>query len=330
MILNRRSVLAAGSALATASFLPGGARAQAATVLRSADIHPDGYPTVEAVKFMGELIKQRTQDRIEVQIFPSGQLGGEKDTIEQTRFGVIDMNRINFAPFNNLIPETQILSLPFLFRSEDHMHSVIDGEIGQEIAAAFEPHDLVVLAFYDSGARSFYNSKHPIKTLEDMKGLKIRVQQSDLFIAMMQALGANATPIPFGEVYSALQTGVVDGAENNWPSYDSVKHYEVAKFYSLTEHSMSPEALVMSKMSYDKLTPEDQAIVKAAAKESVAKMRELWVARETEARQRVEAAGAIANEVDKAPFIAAMEPVYAQFVTDEKMQDLVKRIRAAG
>jgi tripartite ATP-independent transporter DctP family solute receptor len=210
------------------------------------------------------------------------------------------------------------------------MHSVIDGEIGQEIAAAFEPHDLVVLAFYDSGTRSFYNSKRPITTLEDMKGLKIRVQQSDLFIAMMQALGANATPIPFGEVYSALQTGVVDGAENNWPSYDSVKHYEVAKFYSLTEHSMSPEALVMSKMSYDKLTPEDQAVVKAAAKESVARMRELWKARETEARQRVEAAGAVVNPVDKAPFIAAMEPVYGQFVTDAKMQDLVERIRAVA
>jgi tripartite ATP-independent transporter DctP family solute receptor len=330
MLLNRRTVLAAGTALA-AGALPGRpASAQAEIVLRSADIHPDGYPTVEAVRFMGELVKQRTDGRIEVQIFPSGQLGGEKDTIEQTRFGVIDMNRINFAPFNNLIPETQILSLPFLFRSEDHMHKVMDGEIGEEIAAAFEPHDLVLLAFYDSGARSIYNAKHPVKTLDDMKGLKIRVQQSDLFIAMMQALGANATPIPFGEVYSALQTGVVDGAENNWPSYDSVKHYEVAKFYSQTEHSMSPEALVMAKTSFEKLPAEDQAIVKAAAKDSVPKMRELWVAREKEARARAEAGGAVANPVDKEAFIAAMEPVYAQFVTDPKMQDLVKRIRAAA
>ena len=327
MMLNRRTALAAGTALATTGLMGGAARAQTVT-LRSADIHPEGYPTVAAVQFMGELIKERTGGRLEVQVFPSGQLGGEKDTIEQTRFGVIDMNRINFAPFNNLIPETQILSLPFLFRSEDHMHQVIDGEIGEEIAAAFEPHDLVVLAFYDSGARSFYNARHPIQTLDDMKGLKIRVQQSDLFIAMIQALGANATPIPFGEVYSALQTGVVDGAENNWPSYDSVKHYEVAKFYSQTEHSMSPEALVMSKASYDRLTPEDQTIVKAAAKESVPKMRELWVAREKEARARAEAGGAVANPVDKAPFIAAMEPVYAQFVTDAKLQDLVQRIRA--
>jgi tripartite ATP-independent transporter DctP family solute receptor len=330
MRFDRRTLLATGSALAATSLLPRNAKAQAETVLRSADIHPDGYPTVEAVKFMGDLIKQRTDGRIEVQIFPSGQLGGEKDTIEQTRFGVIDMNRINFAPFNNLIPETQILSLPFLFRSEDHMHQVIDGEIGQEIAAAFEPHDLVVLAFYDSGTRSFYNAKHAINTPEDMKGMKVRVQQSDLFIAMIQALGANATPMPFGEVYSALQTGVVDGAENNWPSYDSVKHYEVAKFYSLTEHSMSPEALVMSKMSFDKLSSDDQAIVKAAAKESVPKMRELWKARETEARQRVEAGGAVANQVDKEAFIKAMQPVYDQFVTDQKLQDLVQRIRAVG
>lgn len=297
-------------------------------VLRSADTHPEGYPTVEAVKFMSDLLKERSDGRISIEVFHSRQLGEEKDTIEQTRFGVIDMNRINLAPLNNLVPETSIPALPFIFRSTEHMRKVMDGEIGDEILAALEPHGLIGLAYYDSGARSFYNAQRPINTPEDMKGLKIRVQQSDLFIALVNTLGANATPMPFGEVYSALQTGVIDGAENNWPSYESTKHFEVAKYYSLNEHSMSPEVLVMSKASWDKLTPEDQALVKQAAQDSVAKMRELWDAREIAARATVEAAGAIVNTVDKAPFIAAMQPVYDQFVTDDNLKALVERIQA--
>ncbi len=261
-------------------------------------------------------------------MFNSGQLGQEKDTIEQTRFGVIDLNRVNTAPFNNLIPETAVLGLPFLFRSVDHMYHVVDGPLGEEIAKAFEPHGLIVLGFFDSGARSIYNSKKPIKTLEDMKGMKIRVQQSDLFIAMINALGANATPMPFGELYSALQTGLVDGAENNYPSYESVKHYEVAKYYSLTEHSMAPEVFVMSKRSWDKLTPADQAIFKDAGKQATLKMRELWAKRDADAKAVVIKGGAVINEVDKKPFIDAMKPVYDKFVTSDKMKSLVERIRA--
>jgi tripartite ATP-independent transporter DctP family solute receptor len=323
----RRHALALVAALAALPLATAPLAAQE-LVLRSADIHPDGYPTVESVKYFGEIVAEKTGGRIKIEVFPSGQLGQEKDTIEQTRFGVIDMNRINMAPFNNLIPETGILSLPFLFQSEDHMHKVVDGPIGQEIAKAFEPHDLVLLAFFDSGSRSMYNSRHPINSLEDMKGMKIRVQQSDLFIALIDALGANATPMPFGELYSALQTGVVDGAENNFPSYDSVKHYEVAKFYSLTEHSMSPEAFVISKAAWDKLSPEDQAIFREAGVEATKKMRELWKQREEAAKQRVIEGGAVVNEVDKTPFIEAMGPVYEKFVTTPEMKDLVERIRA--
>ncbi|HEY9343928.1 MAG TPA: TRAP transporter substrate-binding protein, partial [Inquilinus sp.] len=245
------AALVLGAALSLAA-LPASAQ-----TLRSADIHPDGYPTVEAVKYLGDLMDQRTGGRIKIQVFNNAQLGAEKDTIEQTRFGVIDMNRVNTAPFNNLVPETQVLGLPFLFRSVDHMHKVVDGSIGDEILKAFEPHGLVGLAFYDSGARSFYTTKKAIRSIDDMKGLKIRVQQSDLWIAMMQAFGANPTPMPFGEVYSSLETGVVDGAENNWPSYESSRHFEVAKHYTLTEHSLTPEVLVISKISWDRLTPDD-------------------------------------------------------------------------
>ncbi|MCZ8186017.1 MAG: TRAP transporter substrate-binding protein [Beijerinckiaceae bacterium] len=307
--------------------LGGGVAAQAQT-LRSTDIHPDGYPTVEAVKFMGKLLEQRTNGRIKINVFHSAQLGQEKDTIEQTRFGVLDMNRINMAPFNNLIPATNVPSLPFIFRSVDHMRKVMDGPIGESILKEFEKHDLVGLAFYDSGARSFYNSKRPITKPEDMKGLKIRVQQSDMFISLVSALGANATPMNFGEVYSGLQTGLIDGAENNWPSYESTKHFEVSKFYSLTEHSLSPEVLVMSKKSFDKLSKEDQALVKAAAKESVAEMRKLWDAREKASEAKVKAGGAVVNSVEKQPFIDAMKPVYEKFVKDQALKDLVAQIQA--
>jgi tripartite ATP-independent transporter DctP family solute receptor len=301
--------------------------AASAQSLRSTDIHPDGYPTVEAVKFISQQLEAKTGGKLKIQVFHSSQLGNEKDTIEQTRFGVIDLNRINMAPFNNLIPATNVPSLPFIFRSVEHMRKVMDGPIGEGILKEFEKHDLVGLAFYDSGSRSFYNSKRPITKPDDMKGLKIRVQQSDMFVSLVSALGANATPMAFGEVYSALQTGVIDGAENNWPSFESTKHFEVSKFYSVTEHSLSPEVLVMSKKSFDKLSPADQAHMKEAAKASVVKMRELWDAREKASEAKVRAGGAVINTVDKQPFIDAMKPVYDKFVTDKALKDLVAAIQ---
>jgi tripartite ATP-independent transporter DctP family solute receptor len=313
--------LALGACLALA--LPADARE-----LRSADTHVDGYPTVEAVKYMGVLLSQRTDGRLTIKVYDSAQLGEEKDTIEQTQFGALDMNRINLAPLNQVAPETIALGMPFLFRSVEHMHQVLDGPIGEEVLAAMEPHGLIGLAFYDSGSRSFYNSKHPINTVDDLKGMKLRVIQSDVFIAMVEALGGNPTPMPFGEVFSAIQTGVVEGAENNWPSYWSTRHYEVAKFYSLTEHSMTPEMLVMSKMTWDTLTPEDQQIVRETAKESVGRMRELWQESEIKAREAVLAGGSQVNEVDKQPFIDAMAPVYERFGADPKVAGLIARIRA--
>jgi tripartite ATP-independent transporter DctP family solute receptor len=275
-------------------------------------------------------VEQRTNGRIKIQVFHSSQLGQEADTITQTRLGVIDMNRINMAPLNNLVPTTAIPALPFIFRSVAHMRTVMDGEIGNSMLAAFEPHSMVGLGFYDSGARSFYNGKRAIRTPADMAGLKIRVQQSDLFVSLVQALGANPTPMPFGEVFSALQTGVIDGAENNWPSYESTRHFEVSKFYSMTEHSMSPEVLVMSKRAWDRLTPADRDIIRAAAKESVPHMRKLWDAREQSARTNVEAKGAQVNAVEKQPFIDAMRPVYQRFANTPELQALVARIQAVS
>ncbi|MEX2693412.1 TRAP transporter substrate-binding protein [Rhizobium mongolense] len=317
--------LAAGLIVA-ASFMSSAASAQ--TVLKSSDTHPDGYPTVEGVKYFGELVKERTKGRYSVEVYHSAQLGEEKDTIEQVRSGVIELNRISMAPFNGTVKETIVPALPYVFRSEEHMHKVMDGAIGDQIKKAFEPAGLVVLAYYDAGARSFYNKTKPISTVADMKGLKFRVIQSDIFVDMVAALGANATPMPYGEVYSAIETGVIDGAENNFPSYDTAKHAEVAKNYSLDEHTILPEVFVMNKVAFDKLTPEDQEIFKQAAKDSVAKQRELWAAKVAESRANVEKLGAQITTPDKQGFIDAMAPVYEKHVTDDVLKKMVEDVKA--
>ncbi|MBB4231815.1 TRAP transporter substrate-binding protein [Rhizobium mongolense] len=317
--------LAAGLMVA-ASFMSSAASAQ--TVLKSSDTHPDGYPTVEGVKYFGELVKERTKGRYSVEVYHSAQLGEEKDTIEQVRSGVIELNRISMAPFNGTVKETIVPALPYVFRSEEHMHKVMDGAIGDQIKKAFEPAGLVVLAYYDAGARSFYNKTKPISTVADMKGLKFRVIQSDIFVDMVAALGANATPMPYGEVYSAIETGVIDGAENNFPSYDTAKHAEVAKNYSLDEHTILPEVFVMNKVAFDKLTPEDQEIFKQAAKDSVAKQRELWAAKVAESRANVEKLGAQITTPDKQGFIDAMAPVYEKHVTDDVLKKMVEDVKA--
>ena len=321
----RRAVL--GGVLA-APFIAGRVQAQGVT-LRSADIHPDGYPTIEGVKHMGRLLQERTGGRIRIQVFHSRQLGDEKDSLEQTRFGVIDMTRVNTAPLNNLVPATLVAGLPFLFRDTAHMQAVMDGPIGEEIGAGTAAHGLVTLCYYDSGARCFYTRARPVRAPEDLKGMKVRVQQSDMWVAVMRAFGANATPLPFGEVYSAMQTGVVDGAENNVPTYFTSRHFEVAKHYAMTEHSLSPEILAMSKRSFDRLPRADQEIVRQAARESVPVMREAWVKLEGDARRQVEAGGAQVVPADKEAFAKLVQPVYDQFVRDDRLRKLVERIRAA-
>lgn len=320
--MSRAAMLAAALVIA----LPAQARN-----FRSSDIHPADYPTVEAVKHFGKLLGEQSGGRHGVRVFANGALGNERDTIEQLRLGALDMMRVNAAVLNPVVPESIVPCLPFVFRSQEHMRGVLDGPVGDEILAAMEPQGMIGLAFYDSGARSLYTAKTPVRTLADVKGAKIRVQQSDMFVAMVQALGANATPMPYGEVYTALKTGIVDAAENNFPSYESSRHFEAAKFYSQTEHSMCPEMLVFSKKVWDTLPAEDQALMRKLAKESVPVMRALWDRRETKARQTVEASGAqviaIANRDE---FIEAMKPVYAKFANAPKLQGLVQRIQAGA
>jgi tripartite ATP-independent transporter DctP family solute receptor len=295
---------------------------------RSADVHPADYPTVEAVKHMGRALAEKTNGKMNIRVFPSGALGTEKDTIEQLKLGGLDMMRINAGALNSVVPETLVTVLPFIFRDTAHMRSVLDGPIGDDILKAMEAQGLIGLAFYDSGSRSFYTAKKPIKSLEDFKGLKIRVQPSELFVGMINALGANPTPMPYGEVYTALKTGIVDGAENNWPSYESSRHFEAARYYSLTEHSLAPEVLVFSKVIWDKLSKDDQALIRQAAKDSVPFMRKLWDEREINSRKMVEAGGAqIITIANKQELIDAMKPVYEKFANTPALQSLVTRIQ---
>jgi tripartite ATP-independent transporter DctP family solute receptor len=316
--LTRWPAAIAGAALA---FL--GSVAQA-NEFRSADTHnADDYPTVLAVKKMSELLEQKSGGKHKIKVFNKGALGSEKESVDQVKIGALDLTRVNVGPMNQICPLTQVPTMPFLFNSIAHMRKVLDGPVGDEILKSCESAGFIGLAFYDSGARSIY-AKKPIKTVADAKGLKIRVQQSDLWVALVSAMGANPSPMPYGEVYTGLKTGLIDAAENNIPSFDTAKHVEAVKIYSKTEHSMAPEILVMSKIIYDKLPAAEQAMVRAAAKESVAFERQKWDEQEAKSLANVKAQGAEIVEVDKKSFQAVMGPVYEKFMTTPDMKRLVK------
>ena len=298
-----------------------------ATEFRSADTHnADDYPTVVAVKHMSELLDKASGGKHKIKVFNKAALGSEKETIDQVKIGALDMARVNVAPMNGVCPMTMVPTMPFLFRSVEHMRHALDGPVGEEILKSCESAGFVGLAFYDSGARSIY-AKKPIKTVADAKGLKIRVQQSDLWVSLVSAMGANATPMPYGEVYTGLKTGLIDAAENNIPSFDTAKHVEAVKVYSKTEHSMAPEILVMSKVVWDKLPKAEQDMVRKAAKDSVAFQRKAWDDQEAKSLANVKAAGAQIVDVDKKSFQAVMGPVYDKFMTTPDMKRLVKAIQ---
>jgi len=295
---------------------------------RAADTQTEDYPTVQALVFMDQLVNERTAGRHRIRVFHSRQLGEEKETIEQTRVGAIDLNRTNVAPIGSYVPEANVLALPFLFRSMDHLYHVLDGEIGADVLKSFEPYGFIGLAFYDSGARSIYNSARPINALADLNGLRIRVQQSDLMLAMIKALGAEPVAMPYGQVLTGLTTKLIDGAENNWPSYVTTNHYTAARYYTATEHTMSPEVLVMSRKAWDSLEPGEQKIFRAAAEESGRFMRQQWKAWEERARDQARKAGTvIITEFEKKPFMDAMSDIYRGVLADPKLSRLVERVR---
>jgi tripartite ATP-independent transporter DctP family solute receptor len=295
---------------------------------RAADTQNEDYPTVQALRYMGSLISDRTNGRLRIRVFHSNQLGEEKETIEQTRVGAIDLNRTNVALIGSFVPAMNVLAMPFLFRSVEHLQKVLDGPIGAEILGSFEPYGFIGLAFYDSGARSIYNSVRPVRALADMKGLRIRVQQSQLMSDMVGALGAEPVELPYGQVLTGLSTRLIDGAENNWPSFVTTGHYKYAGFYTLTEHTMSPEVLVMSLKAWRSLAPEDQQLFREAAAKSSQFMHAKWRDLEEKSRQQAEAAGVvIVKNFDRRPFEDAMASIYEKTQRDPAAAALIERIR---
>jgi tripartite ATP-independent transporter DctP family solute receptor len=293
---------------------------------RSADVHPADYPTVMTVKKIGEIVSQKTSGKYNVKVFGNSALGSEKDTVEQVKIGALDMVRVSTAAFHGIIPETMVPSFPFIFRDVGHFRRAMAGPAGDKILAAFEKHGFIGLALWESGARSIY-AKKPVRNLADVKGMKIRVQQSDLWVSLAQAMGANPTPIPMAEVYTALKTGLVDAAENNYPSYETAKHYEAAPVYSETQHVMSPEVLVFSKKIWDTLSKEEQQIIRAAAKETVPYYIDLWSKKEQASKEITIKAGAkYITDVNKAEFVSVMKPVWDKFSPTPDLKALVQEI----
>jgi len=325
--LSRTGVIFVALLLAAVSM---GMRATGAVAreFRAADTQTEDYPTVQALRYMGALIAERTQGRHEIKVFHSRQLGEEKETIEQTRVGAIDLNRTNVALIGNFVPAMNVLAMPFLFRSIEHMQKVLDGPVGSEILDSFEPYGFVGLAFYDSGARSIYNGVRPVKSIADLKGLRIRVQQSELMSQMIRALGAEPVEMPYGQVLTGLAHHLVDGAENNWPSFVTTDHYKHAGHYTLTEHTMSPEVLVISLKAWQSLSPDDQKIFREAAQRSSRFMREKWRDLEEQSQRKAEEAGVtIIRDIDRKPFEDAMAAIYAKAGRDPAAAALIERIR---
>ena len=297
---------------------------------RGWNIHPDGYPNSVALEEFAEAVAEQTEGRVNPRVYNNAVLGDQSDAIEQTRNGALDFANFNMGPMGPIVEETNVFSLPFLFNDVEHMHTVMDGEIGERFADALEAKGLVVLSWFDSGARSIYNTERPIKTPEDVEGLKIRVMNNDLYVDMIEAMGGNATPMSYGEVYQSLTTGVLDGAENNYPSFESSNHYETTDYFSLTEHLIIPECLCVAKASWDELSAEDQEIIREIGEEASVRQRELWVESSEESRQIVLDHGVEINEVDdKAAFQALMEPMYEEFIANNPgTGELIEEIRA--
>lgn len=320
-MIRRRSLLLAPLLLSAC------AERKGARPLFAADSQPENYPTTQGLFAIDRLLNERSNGEMRVRVYPGGQLGAEKDTLEIAVFGGLDLTRVNLGPLTSVVPVTSVLALPFLFASIEHARATFDGQTGRRILDAMMPYGLRGMCFYDSGARSFYNTQREIRSPDDMAGMKIRVTNSDIYVAMVEALGANPTPIPFGEVYQALIQGVVDGAENNYPSYESTRHFEAAGHYSLTRHVMAPEVLVASRRSWDKMTTEEQGYLQSAATESVPIMRELWDTRVAKSRQRVLDHGvSIVENVDQAAFAERMSPVWDRFVTTPEMRAIVNDV----
>ena len=315
---------------ALAAFVSGAGCSKKAAVngaltLKAADDHPLDYPTTQGLLFMKKKIEAATGGRIQMKIYPAAVLGSKTQTIENTQMGTLDINRVSLAPLTAFSPKVGVFSMPYVFRDEAHFRKVLDGPIGDEVAKSLESKGIKLIAYYNSGARSFYNKTRPVNSPADLAGLKIRVQKSQIMTDLVNTLGASATPMSFEEVYTSIQTGAIDGAENNAPSYVSTNHYDVAKFYSLTEHARVPDVVLISMKSWNKMSPADQKIVMDAAKESEIEEARLWDIREKADMEKLKKAGVKINTPDVAPFREKAKSMYDKYKGD--YGDLIDRIQ---
>jgi len=331
MIISLPTIRAARQATRIVSLMVGlglatGARA---TEFRSVDIYPANYPTVQAVTQMDKLMRQRSAGRHGITLLARDERQTESDSIALLRSGKLDMARVNISALDPNRVAAIVPSLPFLFKSTAQMRRVLDGPIGDEILASLDADGLVGLCFYDAGPRSFYSATRPIRSAGDLKGVKVRVQQSELWVALARALGAEPVTLRFELVSAALQDGTVEAADNNWPTYVSSRHYNVAKYFSPTEHSMAPAVLLFSKTVWDRLSSEDQSLIRGAAKDSIPRLRSLWDDYNATTRKTVvEAGGEIVADVDRKSFADALLPLYATLITDSRSRDMVRRIQS--
>jgi len=332
-MIDRREALQLVITASLFTLIGRGARAaEQKTVLKASDVHPEGYPTVQAVENMGKELEAATGGRLSIQMYASMQLGGEKEAIEQAQVGALQLARVSVGALGPVVDDLNVFNLPFLFRDTAHMETVIDGPIGQELLdkVTNNPNTHVIgLAWMDAGARSLYDTKKPIKTMADLKGMKVRVMGNPMFVDMANSMGGNGVAMGYDQVFSALQTGVVDGAENNPPSFYFDNHYQVAKYYTLTEHLIVPEILVFSRPTWDTLSNDDQALIKKLAREAQLEERRLWNEKEQQAIDKMKAAGIeIITISDKTPFQKAVKPVWDKY--GAKYAELIKRIQTVN
>jgi tripartite ATP-independent transporter DctP family solute receptor len=291
---------------------------------RMSDNQPDGYPTILGDQAFADEVEKNTNGRIKIEVYGRSQLGDEKSTIEQVQFGAIDAIRVGAAPLADFNKQIGVLILPYLYKDKDQMFRVLDGVIGDKIFADLELNSQIVgLSWLDSGARSFYNAKRVVKTPDDLKGLKIRVQESKPMMDMVKALGASPTQMIYGEVYNAIQTGVIDGAENNWPSYLSSNHYKVAKYITIDEHTRAPEMIAFSKISWDKISADDQEIIRKAAEVGAKVERAQWLKQSDAAEATIVAKGkvTITKLDDNQAFQDRVKPMYAEHTEWKELID---------
>jgi tripartite ATP-independent transporter DctP family solute receptor len=324
-MLTRRALVKGLAAGAASAAVPAEA---GAAVLRAADVHPGNYPTVAAVQWIDAQLRERFGGELSLALYPSGVLGSEKDTLDLARIGALAITRVHSSVLNNAIPATRILSLPYVFDSTEHMRRAFDGSFGDAILAACAARGVLGLAIYDSGARSFYNTHRAVETPRDLHGLKLRVPQSDIFMESVAALGASPTPLAYGAVFSSLQTHLIDGAENNWPSYYTSRHFEIARHWSETEHAYAPDMLLMSKRVADALPAEQREFLITTARRSVALMRERWDETVRASRHAALDGGASVSAVDKVAFRRAVQPLLDRYLEDPSIRALYEELRA--